>query len=79
MSIRAFALTTGIFGAATMFFIAWWLILNGNAEGPRTLLGRIYLGYSFTPMGSVIGAIWGFVDFAIGGAIIAWLYNKIKR
>jgi len=77
MSIRAFALTTGIFGAATMFFIACWLILNGNAEGPRTLLERIYLGYSFTPMGSVIGAIWGFIDFAIGGAIIAWLYNKI--
>ena len=79
MSIRAFALTTGIFGAATMFFIAWWLILNGNAEGPITLLERIYPGYSFTPMGSVIGAIWGFIDFAIGGAIIAWLYNKIKR
>ena len=47
MSIRAFALTTGIFGAATMFFIAWWLILNGNAEGPRTLLERIVL--SITP------------------------------
>ena len=66
MSIRAFALTTGIFGAATMFFLAWWLILTGNSEGPTTLLERVYIGYSFTPMGSVIGAVWGFFDFAIG-------------
>ena len=79
MPIRAIALTAGIFGAATMFLIAWWLILNGNAEGPTTLLERMYIGYSFTPLGSVIGAIWGFVDFAIGGAIAAWLYQKIKK
>ena len=79
MSIRALALTAGIFGAATMFFLAWWLILTGNAEGPPTLFERIYVGYSFTPIGSVIGAAWGFVDFAIGGAIFAWLYNKIKK
>ena len=79
MSIRSIALTAGIFGAASMFLIAWWLILIGNAEGPPTLLERMYIGYSFTPLGSVIGAIWGFIDFAIGGAIAAWLYQKIKK
>ena len=78
MSIRAFSLTAGIFGALTMFFLAWWLMLTGNAEGPTTLLERVYIGYSFTPMGSIIGAAWGFFDFAIGAAIAAWLYNKIK-
>ena len=79
MSIRAFALTAGIFGAASMFFLAWWLMLTGNDEGPTTLLERVYIGYSFTPMGSLIGAAWGFFDFAICGAIVAWLYNKIKK
>ena len=79
MSIRSIALTAGIFGAGSMFLLSWWLILNGNAEGPTTLLERMYIGYSFTPLGSVIGAIWGFVDFAIGGAIAAWLYQKIKK
>ena len=79
MSIRALALTAGIFGAATMFILAWWLILTGNAEGPPTLFERIYIGYSYTPMGSVIGAAWGFVDWGIAGAIFAWLYNKIKK
>ena len=79
MSIRALALTAGIFGAVSMFLLAWWLILTGNAEGPPTILERIYIGYSFTPMGSVIGAAWGFVDWGIAGAIFAWLYNKIKK
>ena len=79
MSIRAFALTAAIFCAATMFFLAWWLILTGNADGPTTLIEKIYIGYSFTPKGSLIGAIWGFVDFGIAGAIFAWLYNKLKK
>jgi hypothetical protein len=79
MSVRSVGLTAGIFGAASMFFLAWWLILTGNAEGPVTLFERIYIGYSFTPMGSVIGAAWGFVDFGIAGALFAWLYNLINK
>ena len=79
MSVRSVGLAAGIFGAASMFFLAWWLILTGNAEGPVTLFERIYIGYSFTPMGSVIGAAWGFVDFGIAGALFAWLYNLINK
>ena len=78
MSVRALGLTAAIFGSFTMFFLAWWMILTGNAEGPATLFERIYLGYSFTPVGSVIGALWGFIDFGIAGVIFAWLYNFIN-
>ena len=79
ISIRSCGLTLGIFGAVSMFLLAWWLILIGNAEGPTTLFERIYIGYSFTPLGSVIGAAWGFVDWGIAGAIFAWLYNLINN
>ena len=79
LSIRSVALTVGIVGGVSMFLLAWWLIIIGNAEGPTTLLERMYIGYSFTPLGSVIGAIWGFVDFGIGGANFAWLYNLINK
>ena len=79
ISVRSCGLTLGIFGAVSMFILAWWLILIGNAEGPTTLFERIYIGYSFTPLGSVIGAAWGFVDWGIAGAIFAWLYNLINN
>ena len=79
LSIRSVALTMGILGASAMFLLAWWLIIIGNAEGPTTLFERMYIGYSFTPLGSVIGAVWGFVDFGIAGAIFAWLYNWINK
>ena len=79
MSIRSLSLTAAIFGATTMFLLAWWLILTGNSEGPPTLIEKIYIGYSFTPLGSVIGAVWGFVDWGIAGAIFAWLYNRIDK
>jgi len=38
MSVRSVALTMAIFGAGTMFMLAWWLILTGNAEGPTLCL-----------------------------------------
>ena len=79
MSVRSLALTVAIFWSISLFFLAWWLILIGNAEGPTTLFERIYIGYSFTPIGSVIGAAWGFVDGGIAGAIFAWLYNLINK
>ena len=79
ISVRSCGLTLGIFGAVSMFTLAWWLILIGNAEGPTTLFERIYIGYSFTPLGSVIGAAWGFVDWGIAGVIFAWLYNLINN
>ena len=79
MSVRSLALTAAIFGAGTMFMLSWWLILTGNEEGPTTLFERIYIGYSYTPLGSVIGAAYGFVDFGITGALFAWLYNLINK
>ena len=79
LSIRSVALTTGILGASAMFLLAWWLIIIGNAEGPITLFERMYIGYSFTPLGSIIGAVWGFVDWCIAGAIFACLYNWINK
>ena len=79
ISVRSCGLTLGIFGAVSMFTLAWWLILIGNAEGPTTLFERVYIGYSFTPLGSIIGAAWGFVDWGIAGAVFAWLYNLINN
>ena len=77
MSVRSLALTAGIFGALTMFMLTWWLIFTDNAEGPPTILERIYIGYSFTPIGSVIGAVYGFVYKFKNGNM--WRNYDIKK
>jgi len=36
-----------------------------------------YLGFSPTPLGSVLGLIFGFIDGFVGFWLLAWLYNKL--
>ncbi len=76
LRIRAFALTCGILWGLGLFIMTWWIIAFDGAGGGE-FIGRVYRGYSITPLGSVVGLIWGFVDGLIGGAIFAWLYNFI--
>lgn len=38
-------------------------------------MGQFYIGYAPTVIGSVIGAVWGFLDLFIGLYVFARLYN----
>ena len=76
-NIRAFALTCGIFWGLSVFLLAWWMIWKRGMTGDLTTLGQIYIGFNLSVVGSLIGLAWGFVDGLIGGAIFAWLYNKL--
>jgi len=78
LNIKAFALACGIIWGLGLFCLTWWIIAFEGATGDITLIGRLYRGYTITPIGSVVGLIWGFFDALIGGAIFAWLYNTIK-
>lgn len=75
-NIKAFALTCAIFWSLSLFVMVWTLIAFGHT-GDMRLLGEFYRGFSVTPVGSIIGAVWAFFDALIGGAIFAWLYNKL--
>lgn len=76
LNIRTFALACGILWGLGIFFLTWWLIILEN-DPSGSLLNRMYPGYTMTPLGSVIGAVWGFFDAGIGGLIFAWLYNLL--
>ena len=78
LDVKAFALTCGIICGVGLFLITWWIILFEGATGEPTIIGRVYLGYKICPLGSIIGLVWAFVDGLIGGAIFAWLYNRIS-
>jgi hypothetical protein len=77
LNIKAFALACGIIWGLGLFILTWWIIAFDGASGDATMIGRVYRGYSISPLGSVIGLVWAFVDGLIGGAIFAWLYNTI--
>jgi hypothetical protein len=77
LSLKAFAVTSAILWGLGLFLITWWLIIIEGSTGGTTFIGRVYLGYEISPLGSIIGLLWGLVDGLIGGAIFAWLYNRL--
>ncbi len=77
LNVKAFALTSGLVWGAGLFCLTWWMIaFDGSTHNP-TLIGRLYRGYTVSPVGSLIGLVWALPDGFIGGAIFAWLYNAI--
>ena len=75
LDVKAFALACALVWGFGLFALTWWLIALDGATGEVTMIGRLYRGYSISPVGSMIGLVWAFIDGLIGGAIFAWLYN----
>ena len=76
INIKAFAIACGLWWGLGLFALTWWLIYRQGATGDLTLFGRLYPGYNISPLGSLIGLGCGLVDGAVGGAILAWLYDR---
>lgn len=75
LNVKAFGLACGLLVGVGLFLVTWWIILFSGATQEVTFIGKVYRGYTISPLGSVIGLAWGLVDGFIGGAIFAWLYN----
>ncbi|MBN1589393.1 MAG: bacteriophage holin [Pirellulales bacterium] len=77
LNVKAFALACGLIWGIGLFALTWWIIALEGPTDDTTFLGRVYVGYNLSPMGSVLGLVWAFFDGLIGGAVFAWLYNTI--
>ena len=77
LNVRAFAHTLALTWGLGLFLMTWWLILLEGASNDPAFLGRFYLGYTVSPVGSFIGLLYAMVDGWLGGFVIAWLYNKL--
>lgn len=75
LSLKALALALGLsWGVGVVLLgLAAWL---GWGRALVEVLGSLYLGFGPHPLGSVIGGLWAFVDGAVCGIVIAWLYNR---
>jgi hypothetical protein len=77
LNVKAFAYTCAILWGLGLFLITWWFMIFEGASGDTTLIGRVYVGYNISPLGSLIGLLWASFDGLILGAIFAWLYNRL--
>ena len=77
INTRAFGLALGILWAAGTAFMGLLAMVCSWARPFVDVLSVIYVGYSATLVGALIGAAWGFVDAFIGGILFAWLYNRL--
>jgi hypothetical protein len=78
LSVKGLSISLGIAWAAAVLFIGWVAIFGWGTKCVE-VLSSLYIGYAPTLLGGIIGAAWGFVDGAIGGLIIALVYNAIVR
>ncbi len=72
---------------ALIIFVAtnWLVVMGGHVDdqgetvvGPHlALLGKFFIGYKVTFLGSLVGAFYGFAVGTIIGAAISTLYNKL--
>lgn len=76
LDVKSFAIASGLLWGGAVFVWTWWMLMFGTATpGDQTLIGTVYLGYTVSGAGSVIGLVWGLVDGFVGGGALALLYN----
>ena len=79
LNVKAAALMGAVLTGGTVFFFGILnLIFPPYAEVFLRLMASIYPGFCDSGgFGNVIvGTLYGLLDGAIGGALIAWLYNQ---
>ncbi len=82
LDIKGMAITLGlVWGAAVLLVGIANLIWPNYGQAFLELVASIYPGYTADPgVGQlIVGTLYGLVDGAVGGAVIAWLYNLFAR
>ncbi len=76
LDVIGLGLALGVALGGGMFLLGLAAMLFDWGTPLVEIMSSAYIGYGPGFVGSVAGAAWGFVDGFIGGALIAWLYNR---
>ncbi|NQS92175.1 MAG: bacteriophage holin [Chloroflexi bacterium] len=77
INAKAFALATGLVWGINWFFLTWFMIIMDGISYEMTIIGRMYRGFTVSPVGSLVALLWGFMDGFLIGLLLAWIYNKL--
>ncbi len=76
---KACGLAFGVLWAGGVVIMGVAALVSSWAQPFVDVLSVMYVGYSASVIGILIGAVWGFLDAFIGGWVFAWLYNKFLK
>ena len=77
---KALAISLGFLWSLAILFLSIIAMMSENyLHNVIGFFSSIYLGYSLSFTGILIGMVWAFIDAAIGGWLLAWLYNKLAK
>ena len=76
LGVISLGLAIGVTWAIAVFVLglAAWLFDWGIEAA--SALSSLYIGFGPSFFGAITGAVWGFVDGLVLGALIAWFYNR---
>ena len=77
LNVRSFALAVGLVWGLNWFLLTWFMIALDGISYEMTIIGRIYRGFTVSPVGSIAALLWGFFDGYMLGLLIAWIYNQL--
>jgi hypothetical protein len=78
LNVKALALSLGATWSFFMLCIGWTSMFGWGTRVVE-VMSSVYIGYAPCFVGGIIGALWGFLDGAVGGLIIALVYNAVAR
>jgi hypothetical protein len=78
-NVKALSIAGGVLWGMYMLLIGWAAWLFNWGSGFVAAMSSVYIGFRPTFFGGIVGAVWGFIDGAVAGAIIAWVYNSVAK
>ena len=80
LSVRSFAVACALLMGGGMLVMGLVnLVSPGYGRAAMEVIASVYPGYRAEPGigNSIVGTLYAAVDGALGGALFAWLYNRL--
>jgi hypothetical protein len=75
LNVKALSIASGIVIGLASLVVGEAAVLTGVGLDYVNITGPLHPGYSPTPLGALVMAIWMFIYGLIGGALVAVIYN----
>ena len=73
----ALGISLGVVWGGSLFITTWLSYYTGYGRlFLEAMAQSIYPGYTISPIGSLLGLLYGFLDGLISASLIGWIYNK---